>query len=342
MPERTPHIVTEQHLREEALAVLERACDGGPGAVAAVDAFRSRSPRHARALIWARETRELLRALPERDFSRDEAQRIARQAMWARLAEPQRLAPAVGLLICIVFGAAWFLGTPGTVPQVPAASAEIPEMRRYATRSSGRKVALADGSTIWLDWNTRVEVALSSSLRQVTLEQGRALFAVSKDADRPFIVRAGGLRTRVTGTEFVVQRPRNGPVAVSVMEGSVDVSSDDNRISLVASEAVELTGGALAKAPIASSEELIAWRDGRLVLRDVPLAEAFRELEPYTAYRIDVTQIAGLGARVSGTYFLERANDALQGLIQTHRLQFTQDRSRLVLAPPVPRLPAEP
>ncbi|MEM9314830.1 MAG: hypothetical protein AAGA95_09400, partial [Pseudomonadota bacterium] len=114
---------------------------------------------------------------------------------------------------------------------------------------------------------------------------------------------------------------------------------NDNRLSLVASEAVELADGALARASMASSDELLAWRDGRLVLRDVPLAEAFRELEPYTAYRIDVTKIEGLDARVSGTYFLERANDALQGLIQTHRLEFSQDRSRLVLAPPVPTLP---
>lgn len=320
--------------------MLEQASDGGTDDAAAVDAFRERSPRHARALAWASETRALLRELPERNFSRAETQRIARQARWARLTEPQRLAPAVGMVLCIMFAAAvWFTRTPETAPRVSVASVETPDTRRYTTRSSGRKIALADGSTIWLDWNTHVEVALSPGLRQVTLERGRALFTVSKDAQRPFVVRAGGLTTQVTGTEFVVQRQRRGPVGVSVLEGSVDVSANDNRLSLVASEAVELADGALARASMASSDELLAWRDGRLVLRDVPLAEAFRELEPYTAYRIDVTQIEGLDARVSGTYFLERANDALQGLIQTHRLEFSQDRSRLVLAPPVPTLP---
>jgi transmembrane sensor len=53
-------------------------------------------------------------------------------------------------------------------------------------------VALADGSRITLDSNTRIQVALDNRQRLIQLDRGEALFDVAKDPTRPLIVEMAG------------------------------------------------------------------------------------------------------------------------------------------------------
>src|SRR5580658_10396570 len=67
-----------------------------------------------------------------------------------------------------------------------------------------RLVRLADGSTVRLDTDTRIDVAMTGGARRVTLDRGQAFFDVMHDPARPFLVAAGPMTVRAVGTRFNV------------------------------------------------------------------------------------------------------------------------------------------
>lgn len=86
-----------------------------------------------------------------------------------------------------------------------------------------RSILLSDGSTIHLNARSRVRVRLGAEDRRVDLLEGEALFGVSKDKNRPFIVSVNGTRVRAVGTQFDINRHKRGLI-VTVVEGTVAVS----------------------------------------------------------------------------------------------------------------------
>jgi transmembrane sensor len=86
-----------------------------------------------------------------------------------------------------------------------------------------RSVRLADGSVVRLESGTRLAVTLDRTSRRLTLEQGLARFQVAHEP-RPFIVRAGGGSVTARGTIFDIALTNDRRVAVSLIEGTVDVS----------------------------------------------------------------------------------------------------------------------
>jgi transmembrane sensor len=95
-------------------------------------------------------------------------------------------------------------------------------------RGERREVALADGSVVAVDPETRLRVAFEEHTRRVFLERGRALFRVANNPERPFFVEADGTTVRAVGTAFGVERQKSGTV-VTVSEGKVAVFANADR-----------------------------------------------------------------------------------------------------------------
>src|SRR5262249_47175706 len=92
---------------------------------------------------------------------------------------------------------------------------------RYSTPVGGiDNVALADGSRMTLNTDTRIRVALTETERRIELDKGEGFFEVAKDPSRPFVVYAGNKRVVAVGTKFSVRR-ENDDVEVIVTEGRV-------------------------------------------------------------------------------------------------------------------------
>jgi transmembrane sensor len=89
-------------------------------------------------------------------------------------------------------------------------------------RGERREVALADGSVIQVDPETRLRVIYEEHARRVFLQRGRALFHVAKNTERPFLVEANDTTVRAVGTAFAVERQRES-ILVTVSEGKVAV-----------------------------------------------------------------------------------------------------------------------
>src|SRR3546814_18218296 len=95
----------------------------------------------------------------------------------------------------------------------------------YANGPGGVEVVrLDDGSRAWLDANTELHVGYRWWRRNVDVVRGQASFDVAHDAQRPFIVTAGGGIVQARGPRFNVNLMSDGFV-VTLMQGKVDVAS---------------------------------------------------------------------------------------------------------------------
>ncbi len=98
-----------------------------------------------------------------------------------------------------------------------------------------RQLALADGSTVWLNAESTIKYPedFSGSTREVYVD-GEAYFEVKRDETKPFMVHTGELVTKVLGTSFnVMAYPDNDEIAVALDEGKVAVYSDSNLVELL-------------------------------------------------------------------------------------------------------------
>jgi len=109
----------------------------------------------------------------------------------------------------------------------------FPEQPPTLVTSVGEQTTtqLTDGSVIWLNTDSKVEVDFNQQRRRIELVKGEAYFKVKKDKSRPFEVYANARLIRAVGTAFSVYKDANS-VRVTVAEGVVDVgylkSSNDN------------------------------------------------------------------------------------------------------------------
>lgn len=180
------------------------------------------------------------------------------------------------------------------------------ETQIYQTQvGEQRRVVLADHSTITLNTDTVLAVTLSDESRRIEMQRGEAFFSVAHDTSRPFEVIAAGGLVRAVGTEFGVEMQRN-EVTVSVLEGAVVVlpkASDPvaGVPHLTANKAVSYRGGgAIGAVETADVRRITAWREGKLVFDQVPLANAIAEFNRYSPRKVQVDSVT-IGSRpVSG------------------------------------------
>jgi transmembrane sensor len=189
-------------------------------------------------------------------------------------------------------------------------SAAPPEV--YATRTNElRNVVLTDKSSVHLDVDSEILVRMSHRTREITLTRGRALFEVAKDAQRPFVVTAGGTRTTALGTTFQIQRDAQRLVVV-LTEGSVSVAPVEPESNIAGSpwlerlspgEQLSLEGP--RSPPVKSSIDTsmaTSWSRGRLVFRGTPLAEAIEDVNRYSPRKLRLADASLAALPVGGTF----------------------------------------
>jgi transmembrane sensor len=185
-----------------------------------------------------------------------------------------------------------------------------------------RVVELPDHSRIALDARTRLKVRFSGDVRSVQLLEGQAQFSVAKDPLRPFKVDAGGRTIVAVGTVFNVEFV-DREVNVAMMEGRVAVlqesdtaamptlslpaNSNDKKssavIELSAGEELRVSAdGKSALVPKADIEAATAWRQGKVIFRNDPLAQAVRRLNRYSRRQLKVDDAALAKMTISGVF----------------------------------------
>ncbi len=123
--------------------------------------------------------------------------------------------------VLVLMGLFWFLLNPSHS-----------EMLLVSTQANEQKVVtLPEGTKVWLNELSEFSYPkqFNSEGRQVQLK-GNAVFEVTRDQVRPFVVETADLQVKVLGTKFNVIADPSGnlPPTVHVVEGKVAVKNNDN------------------------------------------------------------------------------------------------------------------
>ena len=105
------------------------------------------------------------------------------------------------------------------------------------------------------------------------LDAGRAYFAVTGDAGRPFLVATPAGEVRVTGTRFDVGADAAAGLEVTVAEGSVEVRPASAAAPFRLAAGQRFAGGAVRALGGEELDAVLAWRRGEVVFKGATLAE---------------------------------------------------------------------
>lgn len=145
--------------------------------------------------------------------------------------------------------------------------------------STTTTVKLDDGTTVMLSANSTLTYPATfrgKERREVTLE-GEAWFKVAHDKAHPFSVEAGKMHTNVLGTTFVVRAYRDDVPEVALIEGRVNLTSDDTSVDIVPGQKGQLgnEGIVVAKANLTAATD---WMRREFVMDNTPLSEALESI----------------------------------------------------------------
>ena len=162
-------------------------------------------------------------------------QNIDRKIKPVQLYTPQRwvwYASGIAAMLLIIIGLSFYFN-PKNDKNLSRIKSDIPlsDWAKYENSSAKiLKIALPDGSTVWLQPKTQLSYNQSDRVyRQVNL-RGEAFFDVKRDEARPFLIYAGKMTTKVLGTSFNVKAyPETEKFEVSVVTGKVSVTNEADK-----------------------------------------------------------------------------------------------------------------
>lgn len=172
-----------------------------------------------------------------------------------------------------------------------------------------RQLALADGSKVWLNASSKLEVRLGRHARRVEMADGEAVFDVTHDPSRPFLIDTGDREVRVVGTEFNV-RQRGDDFALTVRRGLVEVrpagAPGATPTKVPAGQRLTHRRG-VAHAVLSSTtpDAAFAWTQGQLVYSGAPLSEVAADLSRSLGTPVQVADAATGRIRFTGVLALD-------------------------------------
>ena len=140
------------------------------------------------------------------------------------------------------------------------------------------EVTLADGTVVMVNAGSKLVYpqTFSGSTREVEL-QGEAYFKVHHDVKHPFIVKANGISTKVLGTEFNVRSHSRKDTHVTLLQGSVLVSSTATAKRLKPGEDASFSDGRMVVRSV-DTEIYTAWKNGEFYFDNESLLDIAKEI----------------------------------------------------------------
>lgn len=214
---------------------------------------------------------KLAEAAEQHAFLAGEARRKAKQRRLAQL-----------MVVCFICVAGYFSHQQYQVWQAK------PVMQMAAQNPVGQIAikTLDDGTKVTLSAKSDMEVTYYRHERHVLLKEGEAVFEVTKDADRPFVVETDTAKITVLGTRFAVNRLEQ-VVRVSVDHGRVKVEPKLEGATGSASSPLDISR------EITNGQVVEVYPNHAMVLVNRPASDAFAFLNGRLVFdRADTSEIA--------------------------------------------------
>lgn len=192
---------------------------------------------------------------------------------------------------------------------------------------------LPDGTVAYLNSGSVLSYPLhyDKKERRVTLT-GEAYFKVTHNPEQPFIVSVANdrMRVKVLGTEFNLQSYKNeNIVQTTLVSGSVNIEAVRkgdivSNIKLKPSERAvyDISSGSVSIASV-NTEYDTAWKEGRLMFKDMPIPQVLKKLSYFYNVRFDVKDSVINTYRFTGTFENKLLSQILDYLKISSQIDYT-------------------
>ena len=212
-----------------------------------------------------------------------------------------------------------------------------------------KPVTLTDGSVIYLNTNSSVQVDFSATRRNIQLLKGEAHFEVAHDENRPFVVSAADNTVTAVGTAFNVQLLSSAGFELLVTEGKVLIKNSQQSTTAPTSNTPALQGEgsllhagqkALVLADSTRTQDLsieqmqndLAWRQGIVVFSGEPLGEALSEISRYIPVQFELSDEGIKQQRMAGFFKAGDIDGLLAALKNNFNIQYQKmDNQKILL-----------
>lgn len=164
-----------------------------------------------------------------------------------------------------------------------------PQIIAFSTSDEIKVFKLEDGSSVWLNKNSSIELANDFNDIERNLKlKGEAFFDIERNPDKPFKIQTGLIDVTVLGTSFNVKE-KNNEITVNVVSGKVEVASPENSVELIKDEKAIFKKDikSLQKNTLNNQNE-IYWKTGTFIYKNESLASVVQQLELLFSKQIEI------------------------------------------------------
>lgn len=207
---------------------------------------------------------------------------------------------------------------------------ECPNLQALEIPAGQRlRIELGDGTTAWLNSNTRLEFPgkFGEDDRTVTID-GEAYFEVAKDSVHPFIVNTPHGQIKVTGTTFNVDAYSNAAnMTVNLIEGSVEIGAGNKQYKIKPGQRIILEKGRSDYDGV--HEEDLEWVDGIVSFNQLPLKDILKRFEKYYGVHVSYLTKELPNSRFSGKFYIDEGiEQALKTLQRDMDFNYEVDKDK--------------
>ena len=197
------------------------------------------------------------------------------------------------------------------------------------------RVVLQDGTAVWLNSESelRYPTAFTGDKREIELK-GEGYFSVTPDAERPFIVVAAGIRTKVYGTEFNVRSYDAKDVNITLVKGKVGVQRKSARQEYILhpGENACFKENATEISPV-NVHKYTAWKEGYFYYENERVETIMNDLKRW--YDFDVVYTETKIKNLSFELWASRNSNIsaiMELLWKTHKIDIKWDGRTLIIS----------
>ncbi|WP_295731208.1 FecR family protein [uncultured Muribaculum sp.] len=238
-------------------------------------------------------------------------------------------AAAVAVLVTMAVGIVAYLNRRSEIPSITVAAVDTP-----------REVTLPDGSKVWLNSHSTLsypeEFTAGSGYRKVNLD-GEGYFEVTHDAAVPFVVSSPEMDIRVLGTRFCARMGASLVNWVSLIDGSVRVSSPVSEATVLLcpgqKAVLDAKSGKFDITDVNTSLDAV-WHDNVIPFNNANILEIVESLEYLYGVKVVVSDKVDTVSTYSGeTKRFDSIEEALEFIAESVPVDFRVEGDIVYLDP---------
>lgn len=194
------------------------------------------------------------------------------------------------------------------------------------------QLILPDASKVWLNANTVIKYPVNFIGTERIIElQGEAYFEVSRDINRPFIVKTNGHDITVLGTSFNVNSYDYSATSTTLFTGKVSVKYHEKE-QIINPGQILIAKGDQAEVGFANLEKTLAWKNGYFYFDGESVKEVMQQLSRW--YGVSTIYQEGVYDQKIGGSISRNVNlsEVLEMLKEVSNLSFQIDGKQLYIS----------